>query len=62
MINYQPGASRPITIREIAYKVAGHIEEPMTLNEIAAAIDSDYYNAELLLQHLLLWAARQEQQ
>lgn len=33
-----------------------HITEPMPLEQIQAEYQSNEYSAELLLQHLLLWA------
>jgi hypothetical protein len=41
-------------------RVAGHIQKPMDIHAIVSEIDSDEYNAELMLQHLLLWAAKTE--
>ena len=41
-------------------RVAGHIRKPMDIYAIVSEIDSDEYNAELMLQHLLLWAAQTE--
>ena len=32
-----------------------HIQRPFTLEEIVQKIESGTYNAELLLQHLLVW-------
>lgn len=43
-----------------AKRIAGHIQRPMEIYDIVAKIDSDEYNAELMLQHLLLWAAKAE--
>lgn len=44
----------------MAFKTAGHIEQPYNLDEILDKIDSDDYCPELMLQHLLLYIARQE--
>jgi len=41
-------------------RVAGRIQKPMDIHTIVAEIDSDEYNAELMLHHLLLWAAKTE--
>jgi hypothetical protein len=44
----------------VALSKAGHIEQPYSLAEILDKIESDDYNAELMLQHLLLYLRRQE--
>ena len=44
----------------VALSKAGHIEKPYSLNEILGKIESDDYNAELMMQHLLLHLAKQE--
>jgi len=38
---------------QAAASIAGHIRQPMTAREIADALNSGDYNAELILQHLL---------
>lgn len=43
-----------------AKRVAGHIAKPMDICDIVSNIESDEYNAELMLQHLLLWSAKTE--
>lgn len=42
-------------LHKCVQRVAGYISEPMELREIVEKIDSDDYNAELMLQHLLMW-------
>jgi len=37
--------------------IAGHIRQPYTLAQIVRQIESNEYNAEMLLQHLLRWVA-----
>ena len=36
-----------------------HIHHPFTLEEIVQKIESGTYNAELLLQHLLVWVHKE---
>jgi hypothetical protein len=43
-----------------AERIAGHIQKPMDIHAIVVEIESDEYNAELMLQHLILWAAKTE--
>ena len=38
-------------------RIAGHIRQPYTLAQIVRQIESNEYNAEMLLQHLLRWVA-----
>jgi hypothetical protein len=56
--------SLPLTnysaLQKCAYRIAGHIEKPMDIYAIIQEINSDEYNAELMLQHLILWAAINE--
>ncbi len=47
-------------LMRVALSKAGHIEKPYSLNEILGKIESDDYNAELMMQHLLLHLAKQE--
>jgi hypothetical protein len=47
-------------LQRCAERVAGHIAKPLDIYAIVAEIESDEYNAELMLQHLLLWAAKTE--
>lgn len=44
----------------LAETIAGHIRAPMTIDEIVAQINGAEYSAELMLQHLILWAAENE--
>lgn len=44
---------------QAAESIAGHIRKPMTAREIADALNSGDYNAELILQHLLRLIADQ---
>jgi hypothetical protein len=46
-----------VPLRRVANRIAGHIRKPYTLRQIIRMIESDEYNAELLLQHLLRWVA-----
>lgn len=41
-------------LMRVVLSKAGHIEKPYSLDEILDKIESDDYNAELMLQHLLL--------
>ena len=43
-------------LQAIAHQIAGHIEKPMTADEIADALESGDYSAEIIMQHLLLLA------
>jgi len=43
-------------LQTIAQQIAGHIQKPMTADEIADALESGDYSAELIMQHLLLLA------
>lgn len=43
-----------------ANRIAGHITEPLDIQEIVQEIETDEYNAELMLQHLILWIAKTE--
>ncbi|MGL4666473.1 MAG: hypothetical protein ACRCWR_00915 [Saezia sp.] len=45
-------------LKKVAQAVAGHIREPYTADEIADIIDNAEYNAELMMQHLLLLFVR----
>lgn len=47
-------------LQKCAERIAGHIEKPLDIRSIVAEIESDEYSAELMLQHLLLWAAKTE--
>ena len=47
-------------LQKCAAKIAGHIAKPLDIYAIVAEIDSEEYNAELILRHLLLWAAKTE--
>lgn len=47
-------------LQKCADRVSGHIAKPLDIYAIVSEIDSDEYNAELMLQHLLLWAAKTE--
>lgn len=47
-------------LQKCAERVAGHIAKPLDLYAIVAEIESDEYSAELMLQHLLLWAEKTE--
>lgn len=40
-------------LRQAAESIAGHIRKPMSAREIADALESGEYHAELILQHLL---------
>jgi hypothetical protein len=44
----------------VALSKAGHIEKPYSLDEILDKIESDDYNAEMMLQHLLLYISKRE--
>ena len=44
-------------LQRLVGRIAGHIRNPYTLGEIVALIESDDYNAEMMLQHLLRWVA-----
>ena len=48
------------TLQKCAHAIAGHIATPLDIDDIVARIESGEYNAELMLQHLLLWAAKNE--
>lgn len=37
-----------------------HVSKPLSISEILVEIEEEEYNAELMLQHLLLWIARSE--
>lgn len=58
------GTSCPVTtcsaLQKCAERVAGHIRKPLDIHAIALEIESDEYNADLMLQHLLLWTAKAE--
>ena len=47
-------------LQRLAQRIAGHIAAPLDISAIVARIESGEYNAELMLQHLLLWAAKNE--
>lgn len=47
-------------LQSCAKRIAGHIQKPMDIHAIIAEIDSDEYSAELMMQHLILWAAKME--
>jgi hypothetical protein len=62
--NSNAGSGCPATncsaLQKCAERVAGHIVQPLDIHAIVVEIDSDEYNAELMLQHLLLWAAKNQ--
>lgn len=47
-------------LQKCADRIGRHISNPLDILAIVAKIESDEYNAELMLQHLLLWAAKTE--
>lgn len=47
-------------LQKCAERIAGHIATPLEIEVIVAKIESGEYGAELMLQHLLLWAAKNE--
>jgi len=47
-------------LSHVALSKAGHIKQPYSLDKIMDKIESDDYNAELMLQHLLLYLRRRE--
>jgi len=47
-------------LQKCAERVAGHIAKPLDIHAIVSEVESDEYNSELMLQHLLLWAAKTE--
>jgi hypothetical protein len=47
-------------LQRCAERVAGHIAKPLDIYAIVSEIESNEYSAELMLQHLLLWAAKTE--
>jgi hypothetical protein len=49
-------------LRYLAAERCGHIREPYTLDEILDMIHSNEYNAELVIQHLLLAMANTPEQ
>ena len=44
-------------LQEVAGRHCSHIQKPYTLKEICEHVDGSEYNAELMLQHLLLWCS-----
>ena len=52
------GATPCSALQKCAKRVAGHIVKPLDIDAIVAEVESDEYNAELLLQHLILWASK----
>lgn len=44
-------------LQEVAGRHCSHIQKPYTLEEICEHVDGSEYNAELMLQHLLLWCS-----
>jgi hypothetical protein len=44
-------------LQQCSQKIAGHIKKPMSIDDIIDQINSNEYNAELMLQHLLLFSA-----
>lgn len=47
-------------LQKCAQAIAGHIAAPLEIGAIVERIESGEYGAELMLQHLLLWAAKNE--
>ena len=44
-------------LQEVAGRHCSRIQKPYTLKEICEHVDGSEYNAELMLQHLLLWCS-----
>jgi hypothetical protein len=51
----------PPTLEDVAEQMCSHIREPYSEDEIAAFLISGEYNAELMVQNLLLLAATKQQ-
>jgi hypothetical protein len=51
----QPEARR--SLHAVVSRHCAHIRKPYTLEEICDQVDGNEYNAELMLQHLLLWCS-----
>lgn len=47
-------------VQKCAERIAGRITKPLDIYAIVSEIESDEYSAELMLQHLILWAAKTE--
>jgi len=43
-----------MNIHELTKTVAGHIEKPLTLQELCDTIERNEYSAEMMLQHALI--------
>ena len=46
---------------EVVNRHCAHIRQPYTLKEIYEQVEGNEYNAELMLQHLLLWVSNNDQ-
>jgi len=46
-----------VPLHRVVGRVAGHIRKPYTLRQIVRQIESNEYNSEMMLQHLLRWVA-----
>jgi hypothetical protein len=46
------------SLHEVARLHCSHIRDPYTLEEICSQISGGEYNAEMMLQHLMLWVSR----
>jgi hypothetical protein len=51
----QPEARR--SLHAVVSRHCAHIRKPYTLEEICEQVEGNEYNAELMLQHLLLWVS-----
>ena len=53
----RPSADESGSIESLVSRHCSHIQKPYTLEEICNQVDGCEYNAELMLQHLLLWVS-----
>jgi hypothetical protein len=57
-MNNTKNSDQPIDLlRSVARRHCSHIKKPYALKEICEQVEGNEYNAELMLQHLLLWCS-----